>query len=163
MMIAIRDLKEGINEFEQIVPSNYYELPDNTYYPNSIFLRIFVDRLENLFRFKISVSTDAVFICDRCLESYNSKFNETIEQIYQLGHSELDSDEIEYLPANSKEIDISKTIHDVFILNRPIQLLCKNECKGLCMNCGMNLNEKNCECHQGDIDPRFEKLRSLLK
>ena len=163
MIIAIRDLKEGINEFEQIVPSKYYKLPDSECYPNLISLKIFVDRLENLFRFKISVSTDAVFSCDRCLESYKSDFNETIEQFYQLGQSELESDEIEYLPANSKEIDIGKTIHDVFILNRPIQLLCKKDCKGLCVNCGINLNEKSCNCHQDEIDPRFEKLRSLLK
>jgi len=163
MIIAIRDLKEGINEFENLVPSKNYELADSTYYPNLLLIRIFVDRLENLFRFKISVSTDAVFSCDRCLESYASKFNETIEQIYQLGQSELESDEIEYLPANSKEIDVTKAIHDVFILNRPIQLLCKKDCKGLCMNCGINLNEKSCNCHQDEIDPRFEKLRSLLK
>jgi uncharacterized protein len=97
------------------------------------------------------------------LENYNHGFNETIEQLYQLGHSELDSDEIEILPENSKEIDISKTIHDVFILNRPIRLLCSDTCKGLCINCGINLNKKTCDCHKENIDPRLEKLKSLLK
>jgi uncharacterized protein len=116
-----------------------------------------------LFRFKISISTNAVFSCDRCLEIYKQGFNETIEQLYQLGHSELDSDEIEILPDNSKEIDISQTIHDVFILNRPIQLLCKKDCRGLCVNCGVNLNKKSCNCQQNELDPRFEKLKSLLK
>ncbi len=163
MIIAIKDLSEGINEFEQIVPSENYKLPESEFYPNSLTLKIFVDRLENLFRFKISLSTDAVFPCDRCLEIYKHGFNETIEHLYQLGHSELDSDEIEILPENSKEIDISKTIHDAFILNRPIQLLCKKDCKGLCVNCGVNLNKKSCHCQQDEIDPRFEKLKSLLK
>lgn len=163
MIIAIKDLGEGINEFEQIVPSENYKLPESEFYPNSLTLKIFVDRLENLFRFKISVSTDAVFSCDRCLEIYEHGFNETIEQLYQLGHSELDSDEIEILPENSKEIDISRTIHDVFILNRPIQLLCKKDCKGLCVNCGVNLNKKSCNCQRDEIDPRFEKLKLLLK
>ena len=72
MIIAIRDLNEGITEFEQIVPSKNYELPESEYYPNLISLKIFVDRIENLFRFKISVSTDAVYSCDRCLENYKS-------------------------------------------------------------------------------------------
>jgi uncharacterized protein len=163
MIVAIKDLSEGINEFEQSVPSENYKLPRSEFYPNSLTLKIFVDRLENLFRFKISISTNAVFSCDRCLEIYKQGFNETIEQLFQLGHSELDSDEIEILPDNSKEIDISQTIHDVFILNRPIQLLCKKDCRGLCVNCGVNLNKKSCNCQQNELDPRFEKLKSLLK
>jgi uncharacterized protein len=162
MNIAIKDLSEGINEFEHTVRSDDYNLPDSNFYPNPLSLKFFVDKLENLFRFKISVTTDAVFSCDRCLESYAGKFDETIEQLFQLGHSELDSDEIEILPENSKEIDISKTIHDVFILNRPIRLLCKEDCKGLCVNCGINLNNKSCDCHNENIDPRLEKLKSLL-
>jgi len=163
MIIAIKDLSEGINEFEQVVPSESYNLPESEFYPNSLALKIFADRLENLFRFKISVSTDAVFSCDRCLENYKFNYNETIEQLYQLGHSELDSDEIEILPENSKEIDISKAIYDVLILNRPIQLICSKNCRGLCVNCGVNLNNKSCKCLQDSTDPRFEKLKSLLK
>ena len=163
MIVAIKDLKEGINEFEEIVPSKNYKLPESEYYPNSITLKIYVDRLENLFRFKISISTVAIISCDRCLENFKSDFNETIEHLYQLGHSDLDSDEIEYLQDNSKEIDISNTICDLFILNRPIQALCKKDCKGLCVNCGADLNKKSCDCDQHNIDPRFEKLKSLLK
>ena len=163
MIIAIKDLKEGINEFEEIVPSEKYDLNESEFYPNSLSLKIFVDRLESLFRFKISASTEAVFSCDRCLENYKSGFNGNIEHLFQLGHSELDSDEIEYLPNNSKEIDLSKTIQDVFILNRPIQLLCKKKCKGLCISCGVDLNKKSCNCQEDNIDPRFEKLKSLLK
>jgi len=163
MIIAIKDLKEGINEFEKIVPSENYKLQESEFYPNSISLKIFVDRLESLFRFKISVSTESVFCCDRCLENYKIDFDETIEHFYQLGHSELDSDEIEYLPDNSQEIDISRVIQEVFVLNRPFQMLCKKNCKGLCVSCGVDLNKKSCNCHKSDVDPRFEKLKSLLK
>jgi uncharacterized protein len=163
MIIAIKDLKEGINELEETVPSEYYKFPESEFYPNPISLRIYVDRLENLFRFKISVSTETIFSCDRCLENYKASFDETIEHLYQLGHSELDSDEIEYLPDSSKEIDISKPIQDAFVLNRPIQLLCKKDCKGLCVNCGVDLNKNSCNCHESETDPRFEKLKSLLK
>jgi uncharacterized protein len=163
MNVAIKDLKEGINEFEECIPSSEYKLPESDFYPNPLSLKIYVDKIDDLFRFKISVDTEAVFSCDRCLESYKTNFNETIEQLYQLGHSELDSDEIEILPENSKEIDISKTICDVFILNRPIQLICREDCKGLCVNCGINLNNKSCNCQDKDVDPRLEKLKSLLK
>ena len=163
MIIAIKDLKEGINEFEEVVPSENYKLQEREFYPNPISLKIFVDRLESLFRFKISVSTESVFSCDRCLENFKTDFDETIEHLYQLGHSELDSDEIEYLPDNSQEIDLSKTIQEAFIINRPLKMLCRKNCKGLCVRCGVDLNKKSCNCHENDIDPRFEKLKTLLK
>jgi uncharacterized protein len=163
MLCVIRDIKEGINEFERIVPSQDYDLSESRFYPNKLTLNIFIDRLENLFRFKITVSTKAVFTCDRCLAEFDSDFCQKIEQIYQLGSGGLESDEIEILPHNTKEIDISQAIRDIFILNRPIQLLCKEECKGLCVHCGANLNDQTCDCHQEKIDPRLEKLKSLLK
>jgi uncharacterized protein len=163
MIIAIKDLHEGINEFEVTIPSENYELDEAEYYPNPLDLNIFIDRLENLFRFKISIFTRAVYACDRCLEKYESNFKEDIEQIYQLGHSDLDGDEIEIFPENSKEIDISEAINEAIRLNRPIQLLCKNECIGLCVKCGTNLNQRSCDCRDSDIDPRLEKLKSLLK
>ena len=163
MIFPIKDLNEGITEFDYTVPSENYELSEKDFYPNLLNLKIYVDRLENLFRFKISVSTKAAYICDRCLERFDQDFNENIEQIYQLGHSDLDSDEIEILPENSKEIDISKAIYDLFMINRPIQLLCRDDCKGLCVNCGANLNKQKCDCRQEEIDPRLEKLKNLLK
>lgn len=163
MVCAIKDINEGINEFERVVPSQDYELLESGFYPNQLKLNIFIDRLNNLFRFKITVSTKAVFACDRCLKKFDSDFNHKIEQIYKLGSGDLESDEIEVLPQNCKEIDISQAIQDIFILNRPIQLFCQKECKGLCVRCGANLNEQICECQRDEIDPRLEKLKSLLK
>ena len=163
MIVTIKDLREGINEFEQTVLSTHYDLAESHFYPNTISLKVFVDKLENMFRFKISILTEGVFPCDRCLKAYHREVRETIEQIYQLGESELDSDEIEILPGNSKEIDISKAIHDVFVLNRPIKLLCRDDCAGLCTNCGADLNKQKCSCQRDSIDPRLENLKTLLK
>ena len=163
MIITIKDLHEGINEFEQTVLSGSYDLPESQFYPNPISLRVFVDKLENIFRFKISILTEGVFACDRCLKTYHREVRETIEQIYQLGESDLGSDEVEILPANSKEIDIGKAIHDLFVLNRPIKLLCLEDCKGLCSNCGADLNTQECRCQRDSVDPRLEKLKTLLK
>jgi uncharacterized protein len=163
MIVTIKDLREGINEFEQTILSSNYDLPESNFYPNPISLKVFVDKLENMFRFKISILTEGVFSCDRCLKSYHREVRETIEQIYQLGESDLDSDEIEILLGNSKEIDIGKAIHDVFVLNRPIKLLCRDDCTGLCANCGTDLNKQKCSCQRDSIDPRLENLKTLLK
>jgi uncharacterized protein len=163
MKITIKDLREGINEFGQEIPAENYSSPELGSFSGPIRLKIFVDKLEDLFRFKISLQTRLELTCDRCLETFAADFNASIEQIYQLGVNELESDEIEVLPANTKEIDISKVIHDAFILNRPMKQLCREDCRGLCSNCGVNKNRKNCECDAANVDPRFEKLKSFLK
>jgi uncharacterized protein len=163
MIIAIRDLKEGINEFVKVVPSAGYDLKESQFYPNPIELSLYIDKLENLFRVKVLIQTEATYICDRCLDPFPRHFEETVEQIYHLGPSELQDDGIEIIAENSKEIDISKAIEEAFLLSRPIQLLCGENCKGLCVTCGINLNNQTCNCDQNQIDPRLEKLKSLLK
>jgi uncharacterized protein len=41
--------------------------------------------------------------------------------------------------------------------------LCSEACKGLCPQCGTNLNRGSCECQNKWHDPRFEKLRVFRK
>ena len=163
MNVAIKDIHQGINEFECDVSAQDYNLPDVGSFSGPIRLKIFVDRLENLFRFKISVMIGVNIACDRCLELFQSGVDAMIEQIYEIGTGDLDSDEIILISRNSKEIDISDAIQEVFVLNRRIKQLCQDGCKGLCPNCGINLNKKSCDCQQDNVDPRLEKLKSLLK
>jgi uncharacterized protein len=162
--IFIHDLSEGIHEFKLEVKAEEIEFCNKEFYPYPLSLNIMVDRIHDVFRFKIHVHTQALYKCDRCLDEYEGKFDETIEQIYQIGHSELDEDEeIEILPDGTREIDISKAIQDAFLMSRPLQLLCKEDCKGLCAQCGANWNHQNCACTTRQTDPRLEKLRNLIK
>jgi uncharacterized protein len=163
MKIYIADLHDGINEFDFEIPAGSIELYNRDFYPETIFLHLYIDRMENLYRFKFNLKTNARYTCDRCLEEFESKFNEQSEQLYQLGHSDLDSDEdIQILPENTREIDITKAIQDAFLMSRPIQVLCRADCKGLCPHCGTNLNKGSCNCNETKIDPRLLKLKSFL-
>jgi uncharacterized protein len=164
MKIFIQQLEEGIHEFDEKSTSDQYDFLDNKSYPNPLLLKIVVDKINNLFRFKINIKTQAIGICDRCLSEFENKINMTIEQLYQIGYGDLNrEDEVEILPEKTKEIDISKAIHDAFMMNRPIQLLCDKDCKGLCSNCGANLNQEKCKCLPPAVDPRLEKLKKLIK
>jgi len=163
MKISIADLHDGIHELDLEIPVGSIELPNRDFYPETIFLHLYIDRMENLYRFKFYLKTKTRYICDRCLKEFESHFNEESEQLYQLGHSDLDSDEeIQILPENTKEIDITKAIQDAFFMSRPIQVLCSTDCKGLCPHCGINLNDASCQCSEKIIDPRLLKLRSFL-
>jgi len=161
--INIQKLSEGIHEVNEEISEEDLSLPENIKFPNNLQVNVIIDKFEHTFRLKVRVRADIVEQCDRCLSEFSSKFEETIEQLYQLGTNEFESDEIEVIPDSSKEIDISDLIADAFLVNRSIQRICKEDCSGLCPVCGKNLNKEQCNCNNEKIDPRLEKLKSLLK
>lgn len=85
------------------------------------------------------------FLCDRCLDPAKKEFVFDFECTYQ-------EKEGEYLYSNSI-VDLTEKVQEEFVVSLPIQMLCKEECKGLCSSCGENLNHKQCDCEKKiDID-----------
>jgi uncharacterized protein len=61
------------------------------------------------------------------------------------------------------ELDIASWAHDAIALALPQTLLCRPECKGLCPECGIVLNDLDEEhTHEQAPDPRWAKLRELM-
>ena len=58
--------------------------------------------------------------------------------------------------------DLEDIVRTVFVLNLDSKLLCKEDCKGLCPQCGKNLNDGPCNCRK-ELDPRFAALKQLLE
>jgi len=59
-------------------------------------------------------------------------------------------------------LDLSEVVRQGLTLALPMVPICRNNCRGLCPNCGTNWNEKDCDCETDEIDPRFAELRKLL-
>ena len=53
-------------------------------------------------------------------------------------------------------------LRDDILLELPTKFLCKPDCKGLCSQCGQNLNLGDCGCNQRRIDPRLEVLQQFF-
>ena len=58
-------------------------------------------------------------------------------------------------------IDLGEAIRQYTLLATPIKPLCREDCAGLCANCGHNLNEGGCDCPPLVADPRWSKLSKL--
>jgi uncharacterized protein len=58
-------------------------------------------------------------------------------------------------------VDISEVMRQAVMLAIPLKPLCKEECRGLCPSCGVNLNEESCDCKNEEPDDRWEGLRNL--
>ncbi|MFL5345176.1 MAG: YceD family protein [Hyalangium sp.] len=62
---------------------------------------------------------------------------------------------------NGKTIDLDPIVREQVLLALPMNAVCREDCKGLCAQCGQNLNEKQCGCEQKVIDPRLAPLMNI--
>jgi uncharacterized protein len=70
--------------------------------------------------------------------------------------ADLDTDMIE-----GNELDLKALTREQILLNLPDQVLCREDCKGICPTCGKDLNHDECQCGEDDIDPRWAALKDL--
>ncbi|WP_224249472.1 YceD family protein [Hyalangium gracile] len=62
---------------------------------------------------------------------------------------------------DGKTIDLDPIVREQVLLALPMNAVCREDCKGLCAQCGQNLNEKQCGCEQKVIDPRLAPLMNI--
>lgn len=60
-------------------------------------------------------------------------------------------------------VDIDEIVADGFLMNVDGKYLCKEDCRGLCPECGADLNEGDCGCDTDTIDPRWAGLLDIMK
>ncbi len=60
------------------------------------------------------------------------------------------------------EVDLNDLIREMLVLEIPFRYLCSEDCKGLCVKCGHNLNEGLCPCPSEHVSSQFGGLKDLL-
>ncbi len=101
--------------------------------------------------------------CSRCLEDVPTDIHFTIDKELELNGSEVNDEEMEdtdYLIGLN--LDIDKLIYGEILVNWPMKVLCKEDCKGICKVCGMNLNKGNCDCQRTELDPRMAAIQDVF-
>ena len=97
--------------------------------------------------------------CVRCLTSFQLPLSLQIEEMFAMSAA---ADPV-YFVDEGGWLNLRQPIREQILLAMPIQTLCRPDCKGLCNQCGSNLNLGPCGCDSADIDPRLAALKSLLK
>lgn len=62
---------------------------------------------------------------------------------------------------DGKQIELDPIVREQVLLALPMDTLCKEDCKGLCAQCGTNLNEQQCSCETKQVDPRLAVLKNI--
>jgi uncharacterized protein len=96
--------------------------------------------------------------CMRCLEPAAPVVAIDAREVDQPGGG----DELSSPYVTHEQLDLAAWAHDALALGLPDQLLCRDECAGLCPECGADLNTAGPEHgHEAALDPRWAKLREL--
>jgi uncharacterized protein len=114
------------------------------------------------------VETRAQVECDRCLKPVELPVNVdfTLEYISDSDYesietAELTEAEMSVSVFDGAAIDVDEIVKEQILLAVPTRMLCREDCKGICPECGMVRNTGECNCVTNDIDPRWAALKNL--
>lgn len=151
MKIVLADYKEG-------VPVSVHE----TYDPKKLELE-FVD-------LKYTKPLDMTGVVEKSADTVNfsgtlkSKIEKLCGRCLKKLASNLEKDFVLYYETTGKDvIDAIDDLRETLILDHSLAYVCKESCKGLCPNCGIDRNLKKCSCESEVKNNAFGELKKLLK
>ena len=137
-----------------------------------VMLAFTVHKDQDRFRLVGTLATTLELRCGRCLEPFTLPVDAAFDLRYlpegsaapdeETGDGELGEDDTAAAFYRNDEIDLGDLIREQFYLALPMKPLCRADCKGLCANCGTNLNVAPCDCQVRWEDPRMAGLKALI-
>ena len=164
LVIPFSSLEKGISafEFKTVYPSLQGE--QGCRFPHEIEVKAQVTSLGDDFLVEINVRSKGEFICDRCGEEFQKEIEGGVKTLYTSEDMETireEWDDVKVLLPGGEGIDISQDAWDGMLLAVPSKHLCKEDCLGLCGDCGKNLNIEDCHCSRNNTDPRWDVLKDF--
>jgi uncharacterized protein len=145
--------------FELDVPVGAFEFGGQRYeLPGKVVdARLNVDHTTAGYSMRLRFDAELAGPCMRCLEDAGPTVHVDAREIDQPGGGEdLRSPYLE-----EGRLDLRAWARDALALALPAQIVCREDCRGLCALCGANLNEEPEHAHEREPDPRWAALREL--
>jgi uncharacterized protein len=135
-------------------------------------IRIKAFRVRELFEVEGTFQTRVRLTCSRCLNDFDSSLNSEFELTYTKELAsitetsleeevELGVEDIGLLYFRGEEINLRDGIQEQVVLAFPLKSLCAETCKGLCTQCGADLNQGDCGCKTAPAGNKFAALKDL--
>ena len=120
------------------------------------------------FRLEGLVQAELELPCSRCLEpfrllvdaAFDLRFLPATAMVTEQ-ERELQDEDVETSYYRNDQIDLNELMREQFYLALPMKPLCREDCQGLCPQCGTNLNTGTCDCDASWVDPRLAVLKDL--
>jgi uncharacterized protein len=109
------------------------EFPDMLY-TEPILLKGEAEKSPGMLRLQGALTTAVRRVCGKCLKEKSEKLSFEVDWIFDLSGKEV--------------IEPLENVRELLIVEHPLVHLCKASCKGLCPQCGIDLNERSCNCKE---------------
>lgn len=117
-----------------------------------------------------SFSTRVEVRCARCLDPVGHAIEENFDLLYRPQGVDAMGDEASISQADTEigyyhgpGLLLEDVLKEQILLALPVREICSSECKGLCPQCGANLNLESCDCSGTMRDPRWAALEDIRK
>ena len=163
LCIPLSSLKEDESVFNFCTRLEKIQAVEDQRFPHDIRVKVRISLVEDDYLVRIRSEGKAEMSCDRCNETFSKVVTGNVDTLFtfNLEKCQDDQDEEVQLIKSQDAIDITQDAVDALLLAVPSKVLCSPECKGLCAQCGSNLNESKCNCASNAIDPRWENLKNI--
>lgn len=172
MRIAIENLDEGLYPVHVEAAPDELQLPvDEARFDRPVVVDGTLSVTGGKLVLQARVAAAAEYECSRCLTMYTQEVAGEIAMLYEkrpeAPSSDADewsgSDDMEILALDAKSIDIAHHVEEAIFLAIPMKPLCREDCRGLCLKCGADLNQGQCGCETHEVDARWQALKKLIK
>ena len=163
MLLKLKDvfLNDGSrSEFDYSLPLT--ELDINGDYPFKSPVRVLAAAVNRAGVVELNVKAvfDYTTRCDRCCVPFTKRME--LSFTHGLATELIDEENDEYIETPDYTLELDDVVISDILLNLPSKTLCKDDCRGLCPDCGQNLNEGDCGCGKRKLDSRLEILKQLI-
>jgi uncharacterized protein len=168
LLLSLNKIRTAHERFEQVYSPEQFGKEEDFRVVEPISLAFDIFKNKQQFRLAGRVQTTLELPCSRCLEPFTTPVDQTFDLRYQPhtvntgeGEREIEEDDLTTAFYENDEIDLGQLMREQFFLSLPMKPLCGNDCRGLCAQCGTNLNRGTCDCKPVWQDPRLAALREL--
>lgn len=115
---------------------------------------------------RFTVEMDAE--CDRCLGPARFALDQAFDLFYRPAADLTSDEDVQIDPAAAEMgfyenggLELAEILREQILLALPMQRVCREDCKGICPQCGQNRNQAGCHCATASVNDRWGSLRNL--
>lgn len=167
--LLLDEIEEGLSRRQLELDPAHLELGEGEFHlvgPLQVGLRL--NRSGQTFQLEARLQGRLEGECCRCLEPVGQELEAVLQVLLQrqpLGEDEREAaeedEDVELLAPGDKQADLKERLREAVLLELPLRMYCRQDCKGLCAECGHNLNTGACGCATAQGDPRWSALRDV--
>lgn len=171
MQLDLTRYRQPVSQFSRTFrPEEVAEAGDAYRIVAPVILDFEIHKDKEKFRLVGRARTELELACSRCLEPFRMPVDASFDHRYLPASEmsaeperEVQDEDIGTSYYRDDQIDLDELLREQFYLALPMKPLCREDCRGLCSQCGTNLNAGACDCAPAWEDPRLAPLKSLMK